>query len=343
MSAKRNNFIGHNGFVWWIGVVEDRMDPLNLGRCRVRIKGLHSDEKTVISTESLPWAQPLFSVNGSSSTPSTLKEGDFVMGFFMDGNATQFPIIMGMFHGIPEDTPNKEKGFNDPRDDNQLASSPRKVKSVEYPDKGGVKITEQDKAPAYPYRLDQPTTSRLSRNEEIDKTIIKVKNDSLKEAKGPENSKLWKEPESAYKAKYPYNQVISTESGHYFELDDTFGHERIHTYHRSGTYSEMRPDGSQVDKVVKDKYTVVLNDDRVSISGDCTVTIEGTNKVYIIGDSNLTIDGNYNIKVKGNMTTEVKGNMTTNVKGDMTTDVSGTISQTSGGATNIKGKPINLN
>ena len=31
-------------FVWWQGVVEDRDDPLKLGRCRVRIVGYHTDE-----------------------------------------------------------------------------------------------------------------------------------------------------------------------------------------------------------------------------------------------------------------------------------------------------------
>ena len=34
-------FMGTNGFVWWQGVVEDRQDPLQLGRCRVRILGWH--------------------------------------------------------------------------------------------------------------------------------------------------------------------------------------------------------------------------------------------------------------------------------------------------------------
>ena len=45
-NTKRNNFIGHDGFVWWVGVVENRLDPLNLGRCQIRIKGLHSEKKT---------------------------------------------------------------------------------------------------------------------------------------------------------------------------------------------------------------------------------------------------------------------------------------------------------
>jgi hypothetical protein len=307
---RRGNFIGHNGFVWWIGVIEDRMDPLNLGRCRVRIQGLHEGTKAQVPTNTLPWAQPLFSINGSTSTPSTLQEGDFVMGFFMDGAASQYPIIMGMFHGIPEDSPDREKGFSDPRTDEQLKTSPRKPKAIDYTQKGGAKITEHPSANTYPNRLDQPTTSRLSRNESIDTTIVKSKNDSVKKSKGPKGATAWTEPNSPYNTKYPYNQVVSTESGHYFELDDSPGHERIHLYHRSGTFSETHPDGSQVEKIVKDKYTVILNDNKVSISGDCSVTVEGSNKVYVIGNCNLDIDGNYDIKVGGNMNITVAGNLT---------------------------------
>ena len=35
----------YGNFVWWQGVVEDRIDPLMLGRCRVRILGYHTDDK----------------------------------------------------------------------------------------------------------------------------------------------------------------------------------------------------------------------------------------------------------------------------------------------------------
>jgi hypothetical protein len=37
------DFLGLNNFVWWFGVVEDRIDPLELGRCRVRCFGWHNE------------------------------------------------------------------------------------------------------------------------------------------------------------------------------------------------------------------------------------------------------------------------------------------------------------
>ena len=109
-------------FVWWQGVVEDRTDPLFLGRCRVRILGYHTDNKedgTGIPTADLPWAtpsQPITSaaMNGVGTTPLGLVEGTWVFGFFRDGKNAQEPVIIGTFGGIPEDGANPALGFNDP-------------------------------------------------------------------------------------------------------------------------------------------------------------------------------------------------------------------------------------
>ena len=40
------DFMGAEGFVWFYGVVEDRKDPLFLGRVKVRCIGFHTDDKT---------------------------------------------------------------------------------------------------------------------------------------------------------------------------------------------------------------------------------------------------------------------------------------------------------
>jgi hypothetical protein len=334
-NSRRSNFLGHDGFVWWLGTIESRMDPLNVGRCQVRIKGLHDNTKTKVSTESLPWAQPLYPTNNSYSTPSTLREGDMVMGFFMDGDGAQFPIIMGAFHGIPEDTPDRETGFNDPRTDAELQSAPRKVKSITYKSDGtGVVIEETPQANNFPFRLNEPTTSRLSRNEGISETIVKTKLDSVVTVPDGTNNN-WVEPKTPYNSKYPYNQVISTESGHYFELDDTPGSERTHLYHRSGTFSEIHPTGTQVDKVVKDKYTIVMKDDNVYIMGKCNITVQGDAKVYVKQNCTLTVDGDY--------IANIKGDYKLTVGKSMSTTVTNTLNQISSGATTIKGSTINLN
>lgn len=106
------NRLGHDNFVWWIGVVEDRVDPLNLGRCRVRIFGTHTENLQLIPTNALPWATPLYPIN-DSRTFSTPMEGDYVFGFFLDGDSSQAPAMLGVFPAIPQsvDAP-KGVGFS---------------------------------------------------------------------------------------------------------------------------------------------------------------------------------------------------------------------------------------
>jgi hypothetical protein len=95
----RNSFAGLNGFIWWVGEVEFRVDPLALGRCKVRIFGWHTDNKAMLSTEQLPWAHPMLPLNNSKSFSSP-RVGDWVVGFFMDGESGQFPIMMGVLPSI---------------------------------------------------------------------------------------------------------------------------------------------------------------------------------------------------------------------------------------------------
>ena len=88
------DFIGQNDFTWFIGVVEDRDDPLQLGRVRVRCYGWHTDDKNQIPTEALPWAVQLQGItspalNGMGQSPTGLVEGSWIVGFFLDGERAQ--------------------------------------------------------------------------------------------------------------------------------------------------------------------------------------------------------------------------------------------------------------
>ena len=105
MSAPINNIYGRDGFFWWMGVVEDRDDPLFLGRCRVRIFGYHIDNKDLMPTRDLPWAIPLQPVtsaatSGVGGSPIGPVAGTWVMGFFADGKDCQQPVIMGTMAGF---------------------------------------------------------------------------------------------------------------------------------------------------------------------------------------------------------------------------------------------------
>ena len=94
--------LGLDGFIWWIGVVEERAtDPLNVGRTKVRIFGWHDKNRDAVPTVDLPWAYPLLPVTQAQGVPN-YKEGDWVMGFFLDARIGQQPVIVGVLPGIPQ-------------------------------------------------------------------------------------------------------------------------------------------------------------------------------------------------------------------------------------------------
>lgn len=107
------------------------------------------------------------------------------------------------------------------------------------------------------------------------------------------------EPSSSYGGTYPYNRVYQSESGHVIEVDDTPSKERIHVYHKKGTYTEINSDGRRVQKIVDDDIEVVVKNK--------TVYIQGNHKVEIRGSSEVLVDGNVNVKVKGDYNLDVEG------------------------------------
>jgi hypothetical protein len=104
-------------FIWWIGQVADDSewrnnslsgkfeDPNSIPgwgrRYKVRIMGLHDKEEESIPSDQLPWANVMYPITAgggqaNASTTSALRQGNFVFGFFMDGQDQQVPVIMGI-------------------------------------------------------------------------------------------------------------------------------------------------------------------------------------------------------------------------------------------------------
>jgi lysozyme len=299
----RNTFMGFNDFVWFMGVVENRNDPLNLGRVQVRIFGWHTENKADIPTQDLPWAQPIFPPNIAHAS-STLKEGQYVVGFFSDSVSAQAPIIMGSLPGVPDTSPQPGKGFADPRNEQQLQNSPRTPQTVNYSTDGsGVGIEERESASRWPFNLNEPTTSRLYRHENIDDTNVGRRRRTLDKqvpTADPEGL-YWDEPYPAYNTTPPYNNVIETESGHLFEMDDTPGSERIHLMHRSGSFVEMYPSGTKVEKVTKNNYEIIMGDDMIHVMGKVNVTVDSDINLLVRGDVNIIGGNDINARIAGSV------------------------------------------
>jgi len=201
-----NGFLGKDGFPWFFGVVEDRKDPLKIGRVRVRILGYHSDDKNVLPTTKLPWATPIQGItsaatSGKGWTPLGLVEGTWVFGFFADPGSYQIPMVLGSIAGLNSksiDTLGEYFGnaFADLRTEAERSKAPNdRFEKREYPngkgndgDKHGAQLENSDKNSSYPksnYSASAtknadgtPDTNILGVNDadRLDKTSVGVKN-----------------------------------------------------------------------------------------------------------------------------------------------------------------------
>lgn len=204
---------------WFTGLVVDNNDPVQLGRIKVRIYGVHPESTLDVPDEDLPWAQTVTPITEGGTTewgnPLGVQVGALVFGFFMDGTNSQMPLVLG---SLPK---------------------------YEGPDR------------------DIKTVNRLARGTN---TITKTPDGTIGE------------PAASYAAEYPHNKVTQTTSGHVIEIDDTPDAERIHIFHKSGTFVEMRPNG---DVVTQQK------------NGWKSVT--GNDKIHVTNDMDLIIGGNLNL------------------------------------------------
>jgi hypothetical protein len=268
----KKNVPGLDGFVWWTGIVENRKDPLKLGRLQIRTFLWNNDNKEMVPTENLLWAHPIFATNAANDT-CTLREGDAVFGFYLDGDSAQAPFFFGRFPDIPEVLYPENKGFSDPG--LNLNERPVEINKWTMTSTG---VRYENRSPErYPakHKLNQPTTSRLARNEDITRTAVTFVNDNM--TKG--STVFGTEPQLAFNPVYPYNNSKESESGHYFDIDDTKDNERIFLMHRTGTFDEVGPDGTRHQKNCKDYWHVV----------------HGTRNEYAKNNYNLEVGGNYNM------------------------------------------------
>lgn len=107
---ERSDYLGRDGYTWWIGEVENNKDPSKLGRVQVRILGWYTGHKAKqaytkeLPTEVLPWATVLLPCDKSQTkatgTTTELQPGAWVMGFFLDGDEAQMPVVLGAFRGF---------------------------------------------------------------------------------------------------------------------------------------------------------------------------------------------------------------------------------------------------
>jgi len=294
------------------GVIEDNDDTEKMGRCRIRVFGVHTPKKIKSNTEGIPtgeipWAEPalgLFegSLSGFGAWTVPL-QGSLVFIFFEQGNILK-PRYFATIPGKPTDKNHafdEDEGFSDP---------------------DGVYPVQTTVAPHKPNALNESDYHRLAKGTSTD-TIVESKNTNKDtNITSGLSEPTWNEPDSSYNAEYPHNKVFTTHSGITIEVDDTPDNERLHIYHPSNTYIEINKDGKMIIRNAQDKFEIVdrdkyehiqqhyninVNTDKISkiggvdlqeVGGDSILYVKG--KLYISADDGIDMWSNNDINIDGN-------------------------------------------
>lgn len=144
------NFIGRDSFRWFVGIVTKYTNTENGYRAKVRIIGHHPDATSVVKDEDLPWAHVLVPLNmgageGGSGVSFNLRGSETVVGFFMDGDDGQQPVIIGsLFSGASIEHPNDfnlgTNGFNPFKPGTQITNPSNQPSDATKPKDSGVPL-----------------------------------------------------------------------------------------------------------------------------------------------------------------------------------------------------------
>ena len=303
--------------MYQFGEVKSINDPEKLGRVRVSVFGVHDD----IPSHSLGWSNVLMPAN----TPATLGQGHSV-------NLKE-EILWKTGDLLPEAiTKPEEVIFEGPAGDPETI--PAKTITDVAPDYGfdageDVPVTGDVRVqgslvcgmfldPAMQEFL--VVGSLPTRTAGVKDNNLRVRGENDPHAN---EEKGVYEPVSPYDPTYPYNHVYETESGHVKEYDDTPGIERIKERHKSGTQYEIGPNGSKVERIIKDNYQLVAGNDTIEVKGSVKIIVSGDAKLSVAKDLTANVGGMLETVVAGNAIATIAGTTTVLNTGDMNLTVSG--------------------
>ena len=342
--AEQSYFMGQDGFIWFVGVVEDRDDPERIGRVRVRCLGFHTEDLNSLPTADLPWAHVMHpvtdpSMHGMGSTPSFLVEGSWVIGFFRDAQEKQQPVIIGSLPGNPDKPADHKEGFNDPR-----SPYSKQLPYARTPNYGPYPLDGDTYSRDSGHEVGEPDTNRLAQGEAsethnslIDRRLRRLRGDpeindetvGVDDDSDPEITRLGTGVPTATK---PYLSLVQDgaklETRGWWDEPDPKGIKKYAAVYASGQYPYNHVHESEsghIHEIDDTKggerlYTQHMSGtfEEIHPDGSKVVKIVGDNYEIIAGSSNVAIFGDVNITTTGTVRELIKGDYHLEVEGDYT-------------------------
>lgn len=253
-------------YVPFTGEVEDNYDPLKIGRVRVRVHGHYSEDDAEVPTDALPWAHVTYTTPRAIYPPEI---GDWVTGYFIDGEEMQRPIVWGVLPGMSreEDEPQTNRfARNEEVEDTEQYEKREDITeghdSLEEP--------ETDYNAEYPYNFSFVT--RSGHVFEIDDT------------------------EGAERINIFHRTGSYQEYQHEGDMNDKVVGNR---------YTITLKDDNVIIK--QNRNIEIDEDDNLIVAGDRNEHIEGDDNKEVDGDHNLDIQGDHNVDTMGQIVINSNG------------------------------------
>ena len=272
--------------------------------------------------------EPSDSVEPKEEKEKKKSEGMFSDPDSLPGNTTAFGVLKSEYDQTNYKFDVTKNCFYDNEDAEKIIG-----KKTDKPFNGVAAVTGGEASfQRYPFEsseftssTNEPTLSRLARNENIEQTIVTPKQSNLASGTaighitsgvGSDEGvadETFQEPKTPYNTVYPFNHVTESESGHTIEIDDTPGAERLHWYHRSGTFNEIHPEGEEVNNVKKSEYNIVAEDFYKWTGASNNMHSAGPTRIYAEDVLNLTSDKDINRNAGNNLNTLILADANTRV------------------------------
>lgn len=306
------DFLGYN-FTWFIGEVEDRNDPLKLGRVKVRCFGWHSTDKELQPTSDLPWSSTVQPVTSPATSSSGLTKGVWVFGFFLDGTRAQKPVVMGHIPGYRFGSPGES----------ELPKAAR---------------GEAD----YPAPMDTLRDDTI-----LEEIIVDPNEEQPDDIETGQVNKFAERPRPKDN-QYPTAMVNAHESGTYTQIA---GSGRYTIQLNNGSYIEIDAGGNGTYKVITDHYELVGGSKYMDVAGTVNMHVKGNVTTNIEGSLTENIAGNVTRNIAGTLSEIVTGDVTQTYESNVSEFISGNLSETTlgsksdrtSGTVKITGSTIDLN
>ena len=272
---------GFRNLLWYVGIVEDRHDASNDGRVKVRAFGIHTEDGEAMPNKDLPWAIVLDGSYGASQRIPDV--GDWVFGFFMDGDDAQHPMVMGRVPGINLQLP-------------PVSGAPNEANYCN--------VTQSDKLGVPPLHRHLGGEDAQVGQGPLQAAAVKSGIESAIEGEA------WSEPPIITPEKNLDNTIFTSKNdNNYVVLSDS--REGDGTYilisHASGSAVQIDSHGTILVKSFGDTYNssegYTMNstelDSHTNVGGDWALRVErGSGKVWINGDLDIECE-NFNVTARG--------------------------------------------